>query len=87
MFNEYPLCFTCTDERCTRNKTKLYHDTLTSLHKTLSEIIDENTVGHLYSLTQEEAFELDVNLRTMLGIITGVLNETSEEHNWFRNKF
>ena len=81
MFNEYPLCFTCTDERCARNKTKLYYDTLTSLHKTLSEIIDENTVSHLYSLTQEKAFELNVNLRTMLGIITGVLNETSEEHN------
>lgn len=87
MFNEYPLCFTCTDEKCTRNKTKLYYDTLTLLHEKLSEIINEDKVGHLHSLRQEDMVELDVNLRTMLEIITGVLNETSEEHNWFRNKF
>ena len=81
MFNEYPLCFTCTDEKCTRNKTKLYYDTLTLLHKTLSEIINENKVAYLCSLPQEDAVNLDINLRTMLKIITGVLNETSEEHN------
>ena len=81
MFNEYPLCFTCTDEKCTRNKTKLYYDTLTLTHETLSRIIDKNKVGHLYSLKPDDAVELDVNLRTMLKIITGVLNETSEEHN------
>ena len=81
MFNEYPLCFTCTDEKCTRNKSKLYYDTLTSLHKTLSEMVDKNKGGYLYFFSQEDAVELDANLRTMLGIITGVLNETSEEHN------
>ena len=87
MFNEYPLCFTCTDEKCTRNKTKLYYDTLTLLHEKLSKIINEDKGGYLYFFSQEDAVELDVNLRTMLKIITGVLNETSEEHNWFRNKF
>ena len=81
MFDEYPLCFTCTDERCTRNKTKLYYDTLTSLREILSEMINEDNVGYLYSLRQENVVKLDVKLRTMLGIITGVLNETSEEHN------
>ena len=81
MFNEYPLCFTCTDEKCTRNKTKLYYDTLTLLHEKLSEIIDENKGRYLSFFSQEDAVELDVNLRTMLKIITGVLNETSEEHN------
>ena len=81
MFNEYPLCFTCTDEKCTRNKTKSYYDTLTLLHEKLSEIINENKVAYLCSLPQEDAVNLDINLRTMLGIITGVLNETSEEHN------
>ena len=81
MFNEYPLCFTCTDERCTRNKTKLYYDTLTSLREILSEIISEDKVAYLCSLRQEDSVNLDVKLRTMLGIITGVLNETSEEHN------
>lgn len=81
MFNEYPLCFTCTDEKCTRNKTKLYYDTLTLLHETLSKIINENKGGYLYFFSQEDAVELDAKLRTMLGIITGVLNETSEEHN------
>ena len=81
MFNEYPLCFTCTDEKCTRNKTKLYHDTLTLLYEKLSEIINKNKGGYLYFFSQEDAIELDANLRTMLGTITGVLNETSEEHN------
>ena len=81
MFDEYPLCFTCTDEKCTRNKTKLYHDTLTLLHEKLSKIINENKGGYLYFFSQEDTVELDVNLRTMLKIITGVLNETSEEHN------
>ena len=81
MFNEYPLCFTCTDEKCTRNKTKLYYDTLTLLYEKLSKIINENKGGYLYFFSQEDAVELDINLRTMLKIITGVLNETSEEHN------
>lgn len=81
MFNEYPLCFTCTDEKCTRNKTKLYYDTLTSIHEILSEMINEDNVGYLYLLRQENVVKLDVKLRTMLTIITGVLNETSEEHN------
>ena len=81
MFNEYPLCFTCTDEKCTRNKTKLYHDTLTLLYEKLSEIINKNKGGYLYFFSQEDAVELDANLRTMLATITGVLNETSEEHN------
>ena len=81
MCNEYPLCFTCTDERCTRNKTKLYYDTLTLLHEKLSEIINKNKGEYLYFFSQEDAVELDINLRKMLGIITGVLNETSEEHN------
>lgn len=81
MFNEYPLCFTCTDEKCARNKTKLYHDTLTLLHEKLSEVINKNKGGYLYFFSQEDAVELDANLRTILEIITGVLNETSEEHN------
>ena len=81
MFNEYPLCFTCTDEKCTRNKTKLYYDTLTLLHEKLSEIINANKGGYLSFFSQEDAVELDINLRAVLKIITGVLNETSEEHN------
>ena len=59
MFNEYPLCFTCTDEKCTRNKTKLYYDTLTLLYEKLSEIINKNQGGYLYFFSQEDAVELD----------------------------